>query len=224
MEKLTGDGVRGSNELGPGNPRPAAFSVAVVTAISFAVAVVGGGACAPRGRSATPPQREPPFSISAHFLPSPSPLEWRPTREVVGCGRRAFVAYINIGWYDVIGIPLDLLLGFYFGLDAKRISGGVLAGAVMQTLILMRIAFRTDRSKEVEEAMKRLDKWKDKKEGVNRRGQNCVTGEGTWIELCSLLFLFSFVVWLVDNTHVELTKFEWGYLLWCTLFFSFTTN
>ena len=37
----------------------------------------------------------------------------------VGCGWQAFVAYVNIGSYYIVGIPLGSLLGFYFKLGAK---------------------------------------------------------------------------------------------------------
>ena len=37
----------------------------------------------------------------------------------VGCGWQAFVAYVNVGCYYVVGIPLGCLLGFKFNLGAK---------------------------------------------------------------------------------------------------------
>ena len=37
----------------------------------------------------------------------------------VGCGWQAFVAYVNVGCYYLVGIPLGSLLGFYFQLGAK---------------------------------------------------------------------------------------------------------
>lgn len=37
----------------------------------------------------------------------------------VGCGWQAFVAYVNVGCYYVIGVPLGALLGFKFDLGAK---------------------------------------------------------------------------------------------------------
>lgn len=36
----------------------------------------------------------------------------------VGCGWQAFVAYVNVGCYYIVGIPLGCLLGFYFNLGA----------------------------------------------------------------------------------------------------------
>ena len=37
----------------------------------------------------------------------------------VGCGWQAFVAYVNVGCYYVVGIPLGCVLGFKFDLGAK---------------------------------------------------------------------------------------------------------
>lgn len=37
----------------------------------------------------------------------------------VGCGWQAFVAYVNVGCYYVIGVPLGAVLGFKFDLGAK---------------------------------------------------------------------------------------------------------
>jgi Na+-driven multidrug efflux pump len=40
----------------------------------------------------------------------------------VGCGWQAFVAYVNVGCYYIVGIPLGCLLGFYFDLGAAVTS------------------------------------------------------------------------------------------------------
>jgi len=37
----------------------------------------------------------------------------------VGCGWQAFVAYVNVGCYYGVGLPLGSLLGFYFDFGAK---------------------------------------------------------------------------------------------------------
>lgn len=37
----------------------------------------------------------------------------------VGCGWQAFVAYVNVGCYYMVGVPLGALLGFYFNFGAK---------------------------------------------------------------------------------------------------------
>lgn len=37
----------------------------------------------------------------------------------VGCGWQAFVAYVNIGCYYIVGVPIGCLLGFKFNLGIK---------------------------------------------------------------------------------------------------------
>ena len=44
------------------------------------------------------------------------------TGVAVGCGWQAFVAYVNVGCYYIVGIPLGCLLEFYFDLRAAVTS------------------------------------------------------------------------------------------------------
>ncbi|TQD93356.1 hypothetical protein C1H46_021025 [Malus baccata] len=82
----------------------------------------------------------------------------------VGCGWQAFVAYVNVGCYYIVGIPLGCLLGFKFDFGAQGIWVGMIGGTFMQTVILMWVTFRTDWNKEVEKVRNRLDNWEDKEE------------------------------------------------------------
>jgi MATE family multidrug resistance protein len=67
----------------------------------------------------------------------------------VGCGWQQFVAYVNIGCYYIVGVPLGVLLGFVFKLGVKGIWGGMLGGTCMQTAILVWVTLRTDWNNEV---------------------------------------------------------------------------
>ena len=68
----------------------------------------------------------------------------------MGCGWQVFVAYVNVGCYYFVGMPLGLFLGFYLGLGAKGVwSGMVIGGTLLQTLILLWVTFRTDWQHEV---------------------------------------------------------------------------
>ncbi|TVU38881.1 hypothetical protein EJB05_12276, partial [Eragrostis curvula] len=102
--------------------------------------------------------------ISAAALALHVALSWLVIRHVaVGCGWQAFVAYVNVGCYYVVGVPLGIFLGFYLDFGAKGVwSGMVIGGTLMQTLILLWFTFRTDWHKEVEKAKARLEKWEDK--------------------------------------------------------------
>ncbi|KAF3325386.1 protein TRANSPARENT TESTA 12-like protein [Carex littledalei] len=139
--------VRVSNELGAGNPKSAAFSVIMVMMLSsFISIIVAIVIMCLRDR------------ISYAFTEGEAV-----SRVAVGCGWQQFVAYVNVGCYYIVGIPLGVLLGFKFGLGAKGIWGGVLGGTCMQFLILLSVTIRTDWNKEVEAANKRLNKWDDKR-------------------------------------------------------------
>uniref|UniRef100_A0A0E0KFQ5 Protein DETOXIFICATION n=1 Tax=Oryza punctata TaxID=4537 RepID=A0A0E0KFQ5_ORYPU len=164
--------VRVGNELGAGHPRAAAFSVVVVTAVSFVITVVMAvvflifrdyisyifteGETVARAVSDLCP-----FLAATLILNGIQPVL---SGVAVGCGWQKIVAYINVGCYYFVGIPLGFLLGFKFHLGAKGIWTGMLGGTCMQTFILFWITFRTDWNKEVEQAKKRLNQWEDKKQ------------------------------------------------------------
>ncbi|KAF7829972.1 protein DETOXIFICATION 27-like [Senna tora] len=67
----------------------------------------------------------------------------------VGLGWQARVAYINIGCYYIIGLPLGILMGWVFNLGVKGMWGGmILGGTAIQTAILVIITARCDWDKE----------------------------------------------------------------------------
>ncbi|CAK9316226.1 unnamed protein product [Citrullus colocynthis] len=163
--------VRVSNELGSGNPKSASFSVLVVVAISTIVSIVcavlvlvfrdvisyvftGGEVVAAAVSDLCP------LLALTLLLNGIQPVL---TGVAVGCGWQAFVAYVNVGCYYMVGVPLGALLGFYFNFGAKGIWVGLMGGTFMQTVILVWVTWRTDWNKEVEEAIKRLNKWDDTK-------------------------------------------------------------
>ncbi|XVF43382.1 hypothetical protein PTKIN_Ptkin02bG0036000 [Pterospermum kingtungense] len=166
--------VRVGNELGAGHPKSAAFSVVIVTAFSFIISVVAAIIILALRHVISYGFTD--GEVVAEAVSDLCPLlaitlilnGIQPVLSgvAVGCGWQALVAYINVGCYYVVGIPLGSLLGFYFNLGAKGIWSGMIGGTAMQTAILIWITCRTDWKKEVEEARKRLDKWEDKKEPV----------------------------------------------------------
>ncbi|ESW08286.1 hypothetical protein PHAVU_009G034200 [Phaseolus vulgaris] len=68
----------------------------------------------------------------------------------VGCGRQAVVAYINIGSYYLVGIPLGVLLGWLLPSNVVAMWSGMMSGTVVQTLILATITMKYDWEKEVQ--------------------------------------------------------------------------
>ncbi|KAM2043701.1 protein DETOXIFICATION 40-like isoform X1 [Malus sylvestris] len=164
--------VRVGNELGVGHPKAAAFAVVMVTTSSFLISVV----CAiivlalrdvisyifTEGETVSNAVSElSPYVAISIILNGIQPVL---SGVAVGCGWQAFVAYVNVGCYYIVGIPLGCLLGFKFDYGVQGIWGGMIGGTFIQTVILIWVTFRTDWNKEVEKVRNRLDNWEDKKE------------------------------------------------------------
>ncbi|KAK9081516.1 hypothetical protein Syun_030840 [Stephania yunnanensis] len=163
--------VRVSNELGARHPKSAAFSVVVVNVLSFIISVIAAIIVLLLRHVISYAFTE--GEVVAEAVSDLCPLlaitlilnGIQPVLSgvAVGCGWQAFVAYVNVGCYYIVGVPLGILFGFKFDLGAKGIWSGMIGGTAMQTLILLWVTFRTDWNKEVEEATKRLSKWDDRK-------------------------------------------------------------
>ncbi|XP_042518972.1 protein DETOXIFICATION 40-like [Macadamia integrifolia] len=164
--------VRVSNELGAGHPKSAAFAVVMVTGVSLVIAMILAAvvmairhvlsyAFTSGETVANAVSELCPLLAVTLILNGIQPVL---SGVAVGCGWQKFVAYVNVGCYYVVGIPLGALLGFKFDLGAKGLWSGMIGGTAMQTLILLWITYRTDWNKEVEKATARLDIWEDKAE------------------------------------------------------------
>jgi MATE family multidrug resistance protein len=161
--------VRVSNELGAGNPRSAAFSTAVTTGVSFllslfeAIVILSWRHVISYIFTDSPAVAEAvaelsPFLAITIVLNGVQPVL---SGVAVGCGWQAYVAYVNIGCYYIVGIPIGYVLGFTYDMGARGIWTGMIGGTLMQTIILVIVTFRTDWDKEVEKASRRLDQWED---------------------------------------------------------------
>ncbi|KAJ9169094.1 hypothetical protein P3X46_020561 [Hevea brasiliensis] len=164
--------VRVSNELGAGHPKSAAFSVIIVNLCSFIIAVVAAiivmilrdylSYAFTEGEEVAKAVSElTPYLAVTLILNGVQPVL---SGVAVGCGWQAFVAYVNVGCYYLIGVPLGVLLGFKFNLGVQGIWSGMIGGTFLQTIILLWVTYRTDWNKEVENAQDRLNIWEDKKE------------------------------------------------------------
>ncbi|CAH2047953.1 unnamed protein product, partial [Thlaspi arvense] len=164
--------VRVSNELGAGNPRAAAFSTVITTGVSFllavfeAIVVLSWRHVISYAFTDSPAVAEAvadlsPFLAITIVLNGIQPVL---SGVAVGCGWQAFVAYVNIGCYYIVGIPIGFVLGFTYDMGAKGIWTGMIGGTLMQTIILVIVTFRTDWDKEVEKASSRLDQWEESRE------------------------------------------------------------
>ncbi|KAF7811156.1 protein DETOXIFICATION 40-like [Senna tora] len=119
--------VRVSNELGAGNPKAALFSVIIVNTVSLIIAAIEAmivlslrhtiSYIYTSGETVANAVSELcPYLAFTLVLNGVQPVL---SGVAVGCGWQAFVAYVNIGCYYVIGVPLGCLLGFYFDLGVR---------------------------------------------------------------------------------------------------------
>ncbi|CAN7109435.1 unnamed protein product [Brassica rapa subsp. narinosa] len=148
--------VRTSNELGAGNPKSALFSTWMATFVSFVISVVEALAVmvsreyvsyifTADDEVAKAVSDLCPFLAVTIILNGIQPVL---SGVAVGCGWQTFVAYVNVGCYYIVGIPVGCLLGFTFNFQAKGIWTGMIGGTLMQTLILLYVTYRTDWDKE----------------------------------------------------------------------------
>ncbi|KAG8386820.1 hypothetical protein BUALT_Bualt03G0188600 [Buddleja alternifolia] len=171
--------VRVSNELGARHPKSAAFSVVVSTTTSFIISFIfailtlvfrhqlsyiftTGKVVSDAVSDLTPLLAiaillngvQPVLSgihtyIHTYIYISLSSFFTHYFCVAVGCGWQAFVAYVNVGCYYVVGVPIGAFLAYMFNLGAKGIWTGMLGGTIIQTIILLWVTIRTDWNKEV---------------------------------------------------------------------------
>ncbi|KAJ8461148.1 hypothetical protein OPV22_034074 [Ensete ventricosum] len=164
---LSAAGVRVANELGAGSAKAAKFAIVNVVITSFAIGFVlflfflffrgrlayifTDDAEVARAVDDLSPLLA--FSI---LLNSIQPVI---SGVAIGAGWQGMVAFVNIGCYYLIGIPLGVVLGYCFDLHVKGIWIGMLIGTCIQTLVLIYITWRTNWDQQVLLAKDRLSKW-----------------------------------------------------------------
>ncbi|KAI9097917.1 hypothetical protein K1719_025688 [Acacia pycnantha] len=154
---FAGAGVRVANELGAGNGKAAKFAMEVSVAQST---VIGLFFCALI--MGFHDQLAYMFTSSSDVLEAVDGMAFllavtillnsvQPVLSgvAVGSGWQASVAYINLGCYYVVGLPLGFLMGWVFKLGVKGIWGGMIfGGTAIQTLALILITAKCDWEKQ----------------------------------------------------------------------------
>ncbi|KAL3630502.1 Protein DETOXIFICATION 27 [Castilleja foliolosa] len=80
----------------------------------------------------------------------------------VGSGWQSYVAYINIGCYYLIGLPLGFLMGWFFNQGVMGMwAGMIFGGTALQTAILATITLRCDWEKEAAKATMHVKKFSE---------------------------------------------------------------
>ncbi|KAL8545529.1 hypothetical protein ACS0TY_005617 [Phlomoides rotata] len=159
--------VRVSNELGAGNPRAAKFSVVVVSITTILIGVVCSAVVFATKdyfpylftNSDAVAKETTRLAILLALTVLLNGLQPVLSGVAVGAGWQSVVAYINIGCYYIVGLPLGIVLGFVFNFGATGIWGGMIGGICLQTIILIVIVATRNWEKEAREAESRVKKW-----------------------------------------------------------------
>ncbi|KAJ0963212.1 hypothetical protein J5N97_028334 [Dioscorea zingiberensis] len=165
--------VRVSNELGASHPRVAKFSVIVVVTtcviISLIISILVLILRVPLSKLYTTSEDvieavsnlTPLLSIGIFF----NGIQPILSGVAIGCGWQAIVAYVNVGAYYILGLPVGCVLAFKTSLGVAGIWWGLILGVFVQSFTLTIITIRTNWNKEVQKAIERL---KEAAEEVSR--------------------------------------------------------
>ncbi|OIV97873.1 hypothetical protein TanjilG_12630 [Lupinus angustifolius] len=154
---LAATGVRIANELGAGNAKGAKFATLVAVANTVLVGfifwliimVFNEKLALIFTSSSSVIQMVNELAILLAFTILLNCIQPVLSGVAVGSGRQAIVAYINIGSYYAVGMPLGFFLGWLLPSSIVGMWTGMMSGTIVQTLILVIITMRYDWGKEV---------------------------------------------------------------------------
>nr|KYP56830.1 Protein TRANSPARENT TESTA 12 [Cajanus cajan] len=144
--------VRVANELGRGSSRAAKFSIVVAVLTSSAIGFVFFFAFLfLKKRLAYVFTHDPDVADAVGDLSTLLSLSMllnsvQPVLSgvAIGAGWQSIVAYVNLASYYLIGIPVGVVIGYFFQLQAKGVWMGMQFGILVQTIVLIIITCRTD--------------------------------------------------------------------------------
>ncbi|XXG50839.1 hypothetical protein AAC387_Pa02g4756 [Persea americana] len=159
--------VRVSNELGRGNAKAAKFAIKVVFSTSLAIGLVfvivflSLGHVISYAFTSSVAVAKVVSSLSSLLAITVLLNSIQPVFNgvAIGAGWQSIGAYVNIGCYYVIGIPLGVILAYVADLGVNGIWIGMTCGVAAQTIVLLCITGRTNWDKQVEKTSARLDGW-----------------------------------------------------------------
>ncbi|XP_048501734.1 protein DETOXIFICATION 30-like isoform X1 [Beta vulgaris subsp. vulgaris] len=165
--------VRVSNELGAARPRMAKFSVLVAVTTSFLLGLIMSSILIinrkeyPTVFTNSKEVQDVVTDLTPILALSIVINNFQPVLSgvAIGAGWQALIAYINVGCYYILGIPLGLTLGYVLGFGVKGIWLGMLSGTCAQTIILFSIVYKTNWNKEASIAGERIRKWGGTQDG-----------------------------------------------------------
>ncbi|CAO2165970.1 unnamed protein product [Urochloa humidicola] len=156
--------TRVANELGAGNPDGARSAVGVVLSMAAMDAVIVGGTllAARRLVGFAYSSEEEVVSFVAAMVPLvcitvvTDCLQGVLSGIARGCGWQHLGAYVNLGSFYLLGIPMAILLGFVLNMGARGLWMGVVCGSLSQSTLMSAITFFTDWPKMAEKARERV--------------------------------------------------------------------
>ncbi|XP_050207971.1 protein DETOXIFICATION 27-like [Mercurialis annua] len=165
-------GVRVANELGAGNGKRAKFATGVAVGTSIIIGfffwlliMLFHDKIAWIFTSSEPVIKSvDQLSILLAFTVLLNSIQPVLSGVAVGSGWQKYIAYINLGCYYFIGVPLGFVMGWVFNLGVMGIwAGMIFGGTAVQTLILALITYYCDWEKEAEKASTLVMKWSEVK-------------------------------------------------------------
>ncbi|XP_042451291.1 protein DETOXIFICATION 33-like [Zingiber officinale] len=174
--------VRISNELGAGRPRAAKFSILCVLISSLTLGIIFFSLVlafrdvygVPFTNSADVVRAVSDLAVVFAFTLLLNSVQPVLSGVAVGAGWQWLVAYVNLGCYYGVGIPIGGLLAFYYNFGVKGMWSGMLAGVCLQTVIIVAITAGTNWKKEAMKAGSRIRKWGGEDE--TRDGSGVIAG------------------------------------------------
>ncbi|KAL8479045.1 hypothetical protein ACS0TY_030807 [Phlomoides rotata] len=165
---FAGTGVRVANELGAGNGKGAKFATVVsvcesaVIGLFFWVLIMffHNQLALIFTSSTVVLEAVSHLSILLAFTVLLNSVQPILSGVAVGSGWQSYVAYINLGCYYLVGVPLGVLMGWVFNQGVMGIwAGMIFGGTAVQTVILGIITLRCDWEKEAANATMHVKKW-----------------------------------------------------------------
>ncbi|KAG1348185.1 protein DETOXIFICATION 41 [Cocos nucifera] len=164
LSNAASNSVRIGNELGAGHPRVARFAVIVVVTTCVILSLIISALVlilrTPLSQLYTNStdvieavKNLTPLLAISIFLNGVQPIL---SGVAIGSGWQAIVAYVNVGAYYFIGLPVGCVLGFKTSLAAAGIWWGLILGVFVQTVTLIVLTVRTNWNKEVDKAVERM--------------------------------------------------------------------
>ncbi|XP_057446971.1 protein DETOXIFICATION 16-like isoform X1 [Lotus japonicus] len=156
--------TRVSNELGAGNPRTARLAVCVVVVIAIIESILVGAvmilirniwgyAFSNTEEVAKYVATMMPILVASNFLDG---FQCVLSGTARGCGLQKIGAFINLGSYYLVGIPLAMVLAFVLHIGGKGLWLGIICALIVQVFSLMIITLRIDWEKEAKKATDRV--------------------------------------------------------------------